>query len=111
MTKTPPPATDLADARRNAYAAEGKTMPATDAIVELLGQREQLKEQIGTLDAQVEAVELQIRNTLGDAEHAIGFLSGKPIVSSRVVTRKGYTTSVQPTSYRSLTVAKHWRDL
>lgn len=111
VTKTPPPATDLADARRNAYAAEGKTMPATDAIVELLGQREQLKEQIGTLDAQVEAVELQIRNTLGDAEHAIGFLSGKPIVSSRVVTRKGYTTSVQPTSYRSLTVAKHWRDL
>jgi len=39
VTKTPPPATNLADARRNAYAAEGKTMPATDAIVELLGQR------------------------------------------------------------------------
>jgi len=110
-TKTPPPATDLADARRNAYAAEGKTIPATDAIVGLLGQREQLKEQIGTLDQQVEAVELMIRNMLGDAEHAIGFLSGKPIVSSRVVTRAGYTTSVQPTSDRSLTVAKNWRDL
>lgn len=111
VTKTPPPATDLADARRNAYAAEGKTIPATDAIVGLLSQREQLKEQIGTLDQQVEAVELQIRNTLGDAEHAIGFLTGKPIVSSKVVTRTGDTTSVQPTSYRSLTVAKNWRDL
>jgi len=59
----------------------------------------------------VDAVELQIRNTLGDAEHAIGFLTGKPIVSSKVVTRAGYTTSVKPTSYRSLTVAKNWRDL
>jgi hypothetical protein len=27
------------------------------------------------------------------------------------VTRAGYTTSVKPTSYRSLTVAKNWRDL
>jgi putative phage-type endonuclease len=111
VTMTPPPATDLADARRNAYAVEGKTMPATDAIVGLLSQREQLKEQIDGLDQQVETVELQIRNTLGDAEHAIGFLTGKPIVSSKVVTRTGDTTSVKPTSYRSLTVAKNWRDL
>ena len=91
--------------------AEGKTMLATDAIVGLLSQRESLLEQIGALDQQVEAVELQIRNTLGDAEHALGFLTGKPIVSSTVVTRKGYTTSVQPSTYRSLTVAKNWRDL
>ena len=48
---------------------------------------------------------------MGDAEVALGFLSGKPIVSAKVVNRAAYTANVKATSYRRLDISKNWRNL
>ena len=107
----PPAPRSLADAKRLVHAVAGKAIDADDELVRLLEERAQLKAAATEIDERAEANELAIRAKLGDAEMAVGFLSGKPLVTAKVVSRAGYTTNVKPTSYRSLTVAKNWRDL
>ena len=63
------------------------------------------------VEERIEANELAIRAKMGDAEVAIGFLSGKPIVSAKVIERAAYTAQVKATSYRRLDISKHWRTL
>jgi len=111
LTQTPPEPRDIADARRLVYAAKGKTIDATTELLQLVEQREALKFDLVATQERLDANELAIRARMGDAEVALGFLSGKPIVSAKVVNRAAYTAQVKATSYRSLTVSKNWRNL
>lgn len=109
--KVPPEPRDIADARRLVYATRGKAIDATTDLLELVEQREALKAEAAAVEERIEANELAIRAKMGDAEVALGFLSGKPVVSAKVINRAAYTAQVKATSYRRLDVSKNWRNL
>ena len=107
--KNPPAAVSLEDAKRCAFAVNGKAISVTEQIAKLIERRDDLRQDIATMDSHVEAIEFELRELMGDAEVALGS-GGKPVVSCKVIERAGYTAQVKPTRYRSLTVAKNWRN-
>ena len=111
LGKVPPEPRDVADARRLVYATKGKTIDATTDLLELVEQREALKAEAAAAEERLDANELAIRAKMGDAEVALGFLTGKPIVSAKVTQRAAYTANVKATSYRRLDISKNWRNL
>jgi len=107
LAEVPPPAVDLADAKRLAWSVTGKCVEFTEAEVSAMIERDRIKAEIKERQQQVDALDFALRTKLGDAEH--GMVAGRPVLNCKTVERAGYT--VQPTAYRSLTVTKHWKEI
>ena len=107
LAEVPPPAVDLADAKRLAWSVSGKCVEFTEAEVATMIERDRIKAEIKERQAAVDALDFALRAKLGDAEH--GMVAGRPVLNCKTVERAGYT--VQPTAYRSLTVTKHWKEI
>lgn len=108
LKEIPPAPVDLADAKRLVWAVRGKSVPITEDVARKLLERDRLKAEIKELQDRADAVDLALRNAIGDAEHIVA-PDNRPLVTCKVVERGAYT--VKPTSYRQLTVTKHWKEI
>lgn len=107
LPEVPPAPADLEDAKRLAYSIKGKAVELRDADLEHLLHRDRLKAEIKERQEELEQHELAIRAALGDAE--IATRDGVHVVTCRATPRSGYV--VAPTTYRSLTTTKHWKEI
>ena len=105
--QVPPAPVDLADAKRNWWAATGKSIEAEPRLIELLLEHDKIKQAADELERRKEASEFELRRLIGDAETVTR--DGKPIVSLKTTTRAAYTAQVAETKYRSLRTLKAWK--
>lgn len=108
LAEVPPKPVDLDDCKRLAIVAAGKSVPVTDAMVQLLVEREAIKAAAKEVKAREDANSFALRELLGDAEAGIA-PNGKPIVTCKVVEKVAYSVKAQ--RYRELRMTKHWKEI